>query len=228
MRSSDLQATEQRYYIRLNDTAAQATQEMGLLLDQLVTRSRADGAVVYRLEAGADEFHAVAVQSRVSPRIPEVGVTLSAGAIAWLKKSQEHLQVLPSIDVPFENLPEVLQYGFRRVLLFPFRAEYDLLGFLTLGRRSGDFFDQQAVDGAQPLVRIVAALLERDALQDAMKERKLVERAKGILQKKERISEENAYLLLRKVSRHRRLPMAEVAREIIQSSENRTALRKTA
>jgi AmiR/NasT family two-component response regulator len=77
-------------------------------------------------------------------------------------------------------------------------------------------------------VRIVGALLERDALQSALKERKLVERAKGILQKKERISEENAYLLLRKVSRYRRLPMAEVAREIIQSGVNRaTALRKT-
>jgi hypothetical protein len=226
---SDLQAAEQRYYIRLNNAAVHASQELALLLDQLVTRSRADGAIAYRFDAGAEEFHAVAIQSRVSPRIPELGVTLSAGATAWLKKSQEPLQVSPAIDVPFENLPETLQYGYERVLLFPFRAEYDLLGFLTLGRTSGEFFDRQAVEGAQPLVRIVGALLERDALQNAMKERKLVERAKGILQRKERISEESAYLLLRNASRYRRLPMAEVAREIIQSSVNRAApLRKTA
>jgi len=171
----------------------------------------------------------VAVQSRVSPRIPDLGVTLSAGATAWLKKNEEPLQVSPTVDVLFENLPEILQYGFQRVLLFPFRAEYDMLGFLTLGRRSGEFFDRQTVEGAQPLARIVGALIERDALQIAMKERKLVERAKGILQRKERISEENAYLLLRKASRYRRLPMAEVAREIIQSNANRAAaLRRTA
>lgn len=227
---SDLSTAEQRYYVRLNNNlAAHPSQEFALLLDQLMTRGRADGAVAYRFDADAEEFHAVAVQSRVSPGIPEIGVTLSAGATAWLKNSHEHLQVSPGVDTLFENLPEVLQYGFRSLLLFPFRAEYDLLGFLTLGRAGGDFFDREAVDAAQPLVRIVGAMLERDALQSAMKERKLVERAKGILQRKQRVSEENAYLLLRKASRHRRVPMAEVAREIIRGNVDRTApLRKTA
>ena len=226
----ELQSAEQRYYIRLNGTAAHAaSREMDLLLGQLVTRGGADGAVVYRFDAAAEELHAVAIQARVSPKIPELGVTLSAGATAWLKKSAETLQVSPAVDIPFENLPEVFQYGFQRLLLFPFRAEYDLLGFLTLGRRSGELFDRQAVEGAETVASIVGALLERDALQNAMKERKLVERAKGLLQKKERISEENAYLLLRKVSRYRRLPMAEVAREIIQNTVNRAApLRRTA
>lgn len=226
----ELQSAEQRYYIRLNGTAAHAaSREMDLLLGQLVTRGGADGAVLYRFDAVAEELHAVAVQARVSPKIPELGVTLSAAATAWLKKSAETLQVSPAVDIPFENLPEVFQYGFQRLLLFPVRAEYDLLGFLTLGRRSGDLFDRQAVEAAAPVASIVAALLERDALQNAMKERKLVERAKGLLQKKERISEENAYLLLRKVSRYRRIPMAEVAREIIQRNAIRsTPLRKTA
>jgi len=132
-----------------------------------------------------------------------------------LRKSAETLQVSPASDIPFENLPEVFQYGYQRLL--------------TLGRRSADSFDRQALEGAEPVASIVAALLERDALQNAMRERKLVERAKGLLQKKERISEENAYLLLRKVSRYRRIPMAEVAREIIQSNAIRsTPLRKTA
>jgi hypothetical protein len=108
-----------------------------------------------------------------------------------LRKSAETLQVSPASDIPFENLPEVFQYGYQRLL--------------TLGRRSADSFDRQALEGAEPVASIVAALLERDALQNAMRERKLVERAKGLLQKKERISEENAYLLLRKVSRYRRI-----------------------
>jgi response regulator NasT len=49
-------------------------------------------------------------------------------------------------------------------------------------------------------------------------ERKLVERAKGILQQRRRLSEEQAYLLLRNNSRRRRMPMVNLAREIIDVS----------
>jgi AmiR/NasT family two-component response regulator len=45
-----------------------------------------------------------------------------------------------------------------------------------------------------------------------------VERAKGILQHRRKLSEESAYLFLRETSRRLRLPMVDVARDVIQSS----------
>jgi len=108
-------------------------------------------------------------------------------------------------------------------LLFPFHGEYDLVGFLTLGRRNGEFFDPRLIEGARSLAGIVSALLERDALQQAMKERKIVERAKGIVQRREGLSEEKAYHFLRNASRRRRIPMAEVAREVVESGINHAA-----
>ena len=227
----DSPITANGYYIRLNTAAAQGTQELNLLLDELIARTRADGAVAYHFDPGIQELRAVATQPRFSPRIPELGVTLTAEATAWLRKEpgpgqespREPLQVTPATDMAFENLPEVLQCGFRSTLLFPFHGEYDLLGFLTLGRRSGDLFDPQSIRDAQPLAGIVAALLERDALQQAMKERKIVERAMGIVQRREGLSEEKAYLYLRNTSRRRRIPMAEVAREVVETGINRVA-----
>ena len=47
--------------------------------------------------------------------------------------------------------------------------------------------------------------------------RKLVERAKGILQSELRISEPEAYLMLQRQSQQRRRPMKEIAEAIVLS-----------
>ena len=49
--------------------------------------------------------------------------------------------------------------------------------------------------------------------------RKLVERAKGILQQKHKLTEEEAYLRLRNESRRLRRPMRDLAEAIIMSEE---------
>jgi AmiR/NasT family two-component response regulator len=63
---------------------------------------------------------------------------------------------------------------------------------------------------------LLTAVLERDSLRQKLVERKLVERAKGILQQRRKLSEEQAYLLLRNNSRRRRMPMVNLAKEIIE------------
>jgi uroporphyrinogen-III synthase len=49
--------------------------------------------------------------------------------------------------------------------------------------------------------------------------RKLVERAKGILQRELGLDEENAYLTLQRQSRQRRMTMKEVAEAIVLSDD---------
>jgi two-component system, response regulator PdtaR len=63
--------------------------------------------------------------------------------------------------------------------------------------------------------------LEREAadLRDTLETRKLVERAKGILQFKFQLSEEEAYLRLRNESRRLRRPMRDLAEAIILTED---------
>jgi len=49
--------------------------------------------------------------------------------------------------------------------------------------------------------------------------RKVVERAKGILQRELELSEEHAYLALQRQSRQKRKPMKEIAEAIVLSDE---------
>jgi GAF domain-containing protein len=120
-----------------------------------------------------------------------------------------------SEDERFERFPERLQYGVDSLLAVPLRNAERLLGLLTLGRRSAEAFGPEVLPSAQRTGRLISAVMERDELEQRLRERKIVERAKGILQERRGLSEERAYLLLRSTSRRRRLPMFDVAREIV-------------
>jgi uroporphyrinogen-III synthase len=65
-----------------------------------------------------------------------------------------------------------------------------------------------------------ARLLEQTLeMRRELETRKLVERAKGILQRKRQLTEEEAYLRLREQSRRLRRPMKELAEAIILNEE---------
>jgi uroporphyrinogen-III synthase len=60
---------------------------------------------------------------------------------------------------------------------------------------------------------------EKTQLADQLETRKVMERAKGILQRELNLSEEDAYLMLQKQSRQKRKPLREIAEAIILMEE---------
>jgi response regulator NasT len=60
---------------------------------------------------------------------------------------------------------------------------------------------------------------ELDRTKNALEERKLVDRAKGILMKAKGLSEDNAYALLRKTAMNEKRKIADVAQSVITASE---------
>ena len=62
---------------------------------------------------------------------------------------------------------------------------------------------------------------ENTELSERLETRKLVERAKGILQRDLGISEEDAYLAIQRQSRHRRRPKRDVAEAILLADDLR-------
>ncbi len=60
---------------------------------------------------------------------------------------------------------------------------------------------------------------QTETLQQALAERKLLERAKGILMKRAELSEEDAFLRLQKLSRTKNTRMVDIAKTIIDAEE---------
>ncbi len=87
--------------------------------------------------------------------------------------------------------------------------------------------DGLAAERVVPIVQVAIARFdafqsvkaERDAAQTKLSERKLVERAKGLLMSKRGMSEDDAYHALRRMSMERKLRMSEVAERVIAMAD---------
>jgi two-component system, response regulator PdtaR len=60
---------------------------------------------------------------------------------------------------------------------------------------------------------------ENSTLKENLESRKLIERAKGLLMEQRKLSEEQAYTLIKKTSMNMRKPMSDVAQAIILAGE---------
>jgi response regulator NasT len=87
--------------------------------------------------------------------------------------------------------------------------------------------DGLAAERVVPIVQVAVARFEdyqtlkteRDLAQQKLAERKVVERAKGILMSKRGMSEDEAYHALRKMAMEKKLRMGEVAERVISMAD---------
>lgn len=217
-----------RLSVRSVSATADIDSDLTIALFASVVKADAEVGVVYRLDADAGRLDAVARQTTLTSQVKDFEVTLSGAASDWLENLTDPVQGKPERDRLFQEFPDVVQHGLECVLVVPLSGVEGMLGVLILGRRSGSReFDADAVGVARRSAGLLSAALERDSLQQKLQERKLMERAKGILQSGRRLSEHQAYLFLRSESRRRRVPMAELAREIIEAQFQEPAARRS-
>jgi GAF domain-containing protein len=217
-----------RLSIHSVSATADIDSDLTIALFASVVKTGAEVGVVYRLDTEAGRLEAAARQSTLASPVTDFDITLSATASRWLEDLTEPVQGKSARDQLFQELPDVVQHGLESVLVAPLAGVEGLLGILVLGRRSGSGeFDADAVGVARRSASLLSAALERDSLQQKLQERKLMERAKGILQSRRRLSEHQAYLFLRGESRRRRVPMVDLAREIIETQFRGPTVRRS-
>jgi GAF domain-containing protein len=119
-----------------------------------------------------------------------------------------------------------LKDRFESFVSIPMASGGRLVGAINLIHRSGQAPDERTLAIITTLGHLAGAEIERARLAsenahlaERLEARKIVERAKGILQRSLQLSEEDAYLMLQRESRQRRKSMKEVAEAIVLSEE---------
>src|SRR5271163_4895584 len=103
-----------------------------------------------------------------------------------------------------------------------------VMGVINLQHREHHVYRRREIRLISTIGFLVGAEIEMARLEHAnsdlseqLQTRKIVERAKGILQRDLHLSEEQAYLTLQRQSRQKRKPMKEIAEAIVLSDEVR-------
>jgi hypothetical protein len=150
--------------------------------------------------------------------------------VAWsgpAPSDEDPRAVLPNERL--ERFPEFVRNRFETASVTPLTNGGDVLGRLHVCRLAPAAFGEREAAFLRDLGLALGSLLAhatfRIKLESAVEEltrkladRKLVERAKGILQASMEWTEEEAYLFLRRTSRQKRTPMREIARLVVDES----------
>jgi signal transduction protein with GAF and PtsI domain len=202
------------------------------LVRMAVEVTGSDACLVYLLDAENDE---VVLRASQLPHAAEVGslsLRVGEGITGWVA---EHRAVvsLPSNasrDSRFKQFHMLVEDTCEALLSVPLVSGGEVIGVLNTHHKAShehtpeeialvSFIGEQ-MGGAIARTRLEDrnARLQEEALlmRRQLETRKLVERAKGILQNTLRLSEEQAYLRMRNDSRRQRRPMRELAEEIIR------------
>lgn len=165
-----------------------------------------------------------------SDLVDHLGISLGQGITGWVGWHREPVAIAErALRDPrfkrFRNLPED---SFEAFLSVPILCRSKLVGVINLQHRKPYNFTEQEVRLLSAVGYLVGAELERvrletenSELSDRLESRKLVERAKGVLQRDFSLDEESAYRSMQRESRQRRKSMREIAEAILLNDDLR-------
>jgi len=153
----------------------------------------------------------------------KIGESISGRVI----KERKPLSVLDVATAPGYRYPEVArQEGLKSLLSVPMMIKDRAIGVLNLYTATEHRFTAREVQLLSTIANQAAAAIEHTrlleqsvALQKSLEDRKLIERAKGILMRELRCQEPEAFKRLQKQSMERRKSMRDVAEAVILASE---------
>jgi signal transduction protein with GAF and PtsI domain len=194
-----------------------------------------DACLVYLIERETDEVVLRASQVPHAADLGNLRMKVGEGITGWVA---EHKSVvaLPSkaaSDVRFKRFQALVEDTYEAFLSVPLVSGGEIIGVINVHHREPHdhtadeisllTFVGEQMGGAiskSVLAEANARLLEETLeMKRQLETRKVVERAKGILQQRYSLTEEEAYLRLRNESRRLRRPMKELAEAIILAED---------
>jgi uroporphyrinogen-III synthase len=152
------------------------------------------------------------------------------GITGWVAEHHEPVAIPEKAahDPRFQFFHELPEDSYEAFLSVPLMCRGRVVGVINLQHRQHHAYRRREIRMISAIGFLVGSEIELARLEEAnltlseqLQTRKIVERAKGILQRDMGLNEEQAYLALQRQSRQKRRPMREIAEAIVLSDEVR-------
>ncbi|UWZ86912.1 uroporphyrinogen-III synthase [Occallatibacter riparius] len=200
------------------------------IVDFACSLIKCDSCFVYVLED--DQLVLRASKNPHSDVVDRLGIWLGQGITGWVGWHREPVAIPTNAlqDPRFKRFRNLAEDSFEAFLSVPILCRSKLVGVINLQHRKPYYHTDQEVRLLSAVGYLVGAELERARLEsenselsDRLESRKVIERAKGVLQRDFGLDEESAYRAMQRESRQRRKSMREIAEAILLNED----LRKT-
>jgi signal transduction protein with GAF and PtsI domain len=201
-------------------------QALDRVLDFAVELVKCDSCFIYVL-SGED----LVLRASKNPHqelLDRLKLRIGQGITGWVAEHREPVAVFQEAykDPRFQRFNELPEDRYEAFLSVPLFSRGRLVGVMNLQHRDSHVYTEREIGllatvGSLAGAEIELARLEtqNSELSQQLETRKIVERAKGILQRDLGLTEEQAYLSIQRQSRQKRKTMKEIAEAIILSEE---------
>jgi len=208
---------------------------LGEIVGLTVQVTGCDACLVYLIERETGEIVLRASQVPHAADLGHIRLKMGEGVTGWVAEHKSVVALASNAfaDSRFKPFERLIEDTYQAFLSVPLVSGGDLIGVINVHHRqrhdhtAGEIalltFVGEQMGGAiskSLLADENARLLEEtQEMKRQLEIRKLVERAKGILQHRHNLTEEEAYLRLRNESRRLRRPMKDLAEAIILAED---------
>jgi signal transduction protein with GAF and PtsI domain len=189
---------------------------------------KCDSCLVYVLDG--NELVLRASKNPHPDVVDRLKLRVGEGITGWVAEHREPVAVAEKAahDPRFQFFHELPEDSYEAFLSVPLMCRGRVVGVINLQHRQHHIHRSREIRLMSTIGFLVGAEIELARLEEAnstlaeqLQTRKVVERAKGILQRDLGLNEEQAYLALQRQSRQKRRPMKEIAEAIVLSDEVR-------
>jgi signal transduction protein with GAF and PtsI domain len=203
-------------------------QDLNQIVEFASTLVKCDSCFVYVREE--DELVLRASKNPHEEVIDRLRLQVGQGITGWVAERREPVAIShnASQDLRFKQFHELPEDSYQAFLSVPILSRGRVVGVINLQHREPHTYTRRQIRLISTIGFLVGAEIEMARLEgqnsqllQQLETRKLVERAKGILQRDLCLDEEQAYLALQRQSRQKRRSLKEIAEAVVLGEEIR-------
>ena len=207
-------------------------QALDRVLDFAVELVRCDSCFIYVL--AGDELILRASKNPHQELLDHLKLRVGQGITGWVAEHREPVAVSREAfkDPRFQRFNELPEDRYEAFLSVPLFSRGRLVGVMNLQHRDPHVYSSRDIRLLSTVGYLAGAEIElarletqNSDLSQQLETRKIVERAKGILQRDLGLTEEQAYLSIQRQSRQKRRTMKEIAEAIVLSDDVKSGSR---
>jgi signal transduction protein with GAF and PtsI domain len=220
---------------RIVSSGSSVDEILGQVIGLAVQATACDACLVYLLDKSSGELILRASQVPHAKDLGLLRLRTGEGVTGWVveNRSVVALPANASADPRFKKFEGLVEDTYQALLSVPMVSRGQAVGAINMHHKEPHRHGPEEIAtasfiGEQLGVALATSLLEEEKarlegraeeMKEELETRKLMERAKGILQLQQGVSEEEAYLRLRNQSRRHRRPMKDLAQAIILAED---------
>lgn len=207
-------------------------QALDRVLDFAVELVRCDSCFIYVL--ADDELILRASKNPHHELLDRLKLHIGQGITGWVAEHREPVAVSREAfkDPRFQRFNELPEDRYEAFLSVPLFSRSRIVGVMNLQHRDPHVYSPRDIRLLSTVGFLAGAEIElarletqNSDLSQQLETRKIVERAKGILQRDLGLTEEQAYLSIQRQSRQKRKSMKEIAEAIVLSDDVKSSSR---